>query len=261
MLDKIVALRREDLEIQKKKEPESRLRERLPDSPPVSFLRALQQDGVNIIAEIKFKSPSRGCFPQGLGLEERVESYSENGAAALSILTEERFFDGELDFLDRAAASDSSLPLLRKDFILEGYQVLEAAVHQASAYLLIVCCLSGRELADLIKFGNSIGLDPLVEVHSIRELDTALESGAVLLGVNNRDLKTFDVRLQTSFEIARRLEGQSGLTLVAESGISEYMQIAELKDAGFQAFLIGTQLMEANDPGLELRRLLGRESG
>ena len=260
MLEEIVARRREDLEIQSQKEPEDQLRERLPSCSPSSLLQSLRRDAINIIAEIKFKSPSRGTFPERLSFEERVAAYSENGACALSILTEERFFDGKLDFLDRAAASATSLPLLRKDFILDRYQVLEAAVHQASAYLLLVSCIDGPLLADLIEFGNSLGLDALVEVHSPRELDNALESGARLLGVNNRDLKTFDVRLQTSFDIARRLEGQSGLTLVAESGISEYAQIAELKDAGFQAFLIGTQLMEAHDPGLELRRLLGREA-
>lgn len=259
MLDEIIAARRRDLNVQKQRQPEERLRRRLGESPPPDFLQALQQDAVNIIAEVKFKSPSRGRFPNSLQLEECIERYQEGGAVAASILTEERFFDGSLEFLDRAAQVAPALPLLRKDFILDPYQVLEAAAHRASAYLLIVASLDQGELDRLIERGREFALAPLVEIHDFSDLDRAMESGADLIGVNNRNLKNFEVRLETSFALARRLEGESGLTLVAESGISEYSQIEELRDAGFQAFLIGTQLMEARDPLLELRHLRGLE--
>ena len=218
----------------------------------------LSQPGVNIVAEIKYRSPSRGAFTCQLGPSDLAEVYAQNGARALSILTEKKYFDGDLGFLEEARRQ-SELPLLRKDFIVERYQVAEARVRGASAFLLIVSCLSSAELRDLISYGKDLQLDALVEVHDSFELERVMESGALIIGVNNRNLSTFEVDIQTSFELARRLEGEEGRILVCESGIREHTQIKELQDAGFSAFLIGSTLMDSSDPGETLRHLRGGE--
>jgi indole-3-glycerol phosphate synthase len=149
-----------------------------------------------------------------------------------------------------------SVPLLRKDFILDRYQIAEARLAGASAYLLIVACLERPALNELKEAGREYGLEALVEVHDIYELEVALDAGATLVGVNNRNLRSFEVNVNTSFEIARELERESGLELVAESGISDSSLIAELRDAGFSAFLIGTAFMDSQNPDESLRDLL-----
>lgn len=232
--------------------PLNRLLDQIPEQPPPSFTAAITQPGINIIAEIKYRSPSRGRFACHLPPKELAGIYVENGAAALSVLTEKKYFDGDVEFL---RAVEVEAPLLRKDFIIDRYQVAEARFYGASAYLLIVSCLSRGELSGLISYGKDFQLDALVEVHDAFELEAALESGARLIGVNNRDLQTFQVDLRTSFEIARRMEKETGCILVAESGISEHSQIVELQDAGFSAFLIGSTLMDSADPGARLRQL------
>jgi indole-3-glycerol phosphate synthase len=151
------------------------------------------------------------------------------------------------------------VPLLRKDFIIDRYQIAEAGIAGASAYLLIVACLEKRALEDLQKAGRDYGLESLVEIHDSYELEAAVDSGATMIGVNNRDLRSFEVNVNTSFEIARRMEGESEVELIAESGISNPSLIAELRDAGFSAFLIGTALMDSRNPARRLRQLLGTE--
>jgi indole-3-glycerol phosphate synthase len=236
-----------------------------------SLSEAIRRPGVNIIAEIKYRSPSHGLFHCQDSPEELAAGYVKNGAAAISILTDETFFGGRLEYVRRVSEyltiSESepegegldaieSVPLLRKDFIIDRYQVAEARREGASAYLLIVACLERPALRELQCVGREYGMEALVEVHDIYELEAALDTGSTMVGVNNRDLRSFEVNVKTSFEIARELEGETGLDLVAESGITDSSLIAELRDAGFSAFLIGTAFMDSPDPAGRLHNLL-----
>ncbi len=221
------------------------------------FLEAITRSGINIIAEIKYSSPSHGPFLCQRPATEIAKIYRENGAAAISILTEKERFQGDLKFLKEVSATDDCLPLLRKDFIKRPEQIQEALENGASAYLLIVRDLKPAHLASLMEAGSEKGLLPLVEIHNQFELETAMKQGARVIGVNNRDLGTFNVDINTSFQIARLLEGENGYTLVAESGIKERSQIVELRDAGYSGFLIGSVFMDSEDPGGKLRELRG----
>ncbi len=281
ILDQILSVKVEEVAALKEDLSLSRLLDRCGGEPAPVFSDALRAAGLAVIAEIKYSSPSHGAFRCQDPPESVARSYAIGGAAALSILTDKRFFKGDLSYLDRVrkvqerlwALSDEEfereghedwrlrrLPMLRKDFIIDRYQVGEARVNGASAYLLIVAGLDPGKLNELMRFGEDLGLEALVEVHDERELEVAVEAGSRLIGVNNRNLRTFEVNLATSFAVARRLEGEAGFTLVAESGISHRSQLIELGDAGFTGFLIGTSFMESDDPGAELARLLGRET-
>ncbi len=269
MLDQILARKREELAERLGQVTLEELEDRFPKSAPASLEAALVRPGLNVIAEIKYRSPSHGQFKCRLEPEKVAQIYVENGAAALSILTDEPFFGGSLEYLDRVFRhlSDmdpnddfgSGIPLLRKDFILDQYQVAEAKACRASAFLLIAACLDSVRCRSLIEYGREVSLEALVEIHNPFELDVAVDSGARILGVNNRNLKTFEVDINTSFEIARRLEGEDRFVLVAESGVSHRSEILELKDAGFHGFLIGTAFMESDDPGAKLRELIHGE--
>lgn len=256
MLERIVASKRRELAQAMASVPLAALERDLPGEPPPRFAQTLQRPALNVIAEIKYRSPSRGRFPCRLPPGEVAKAYAEAGAAALSVLTDQPFFGGELANLDEARQALPEMPLLRKDFILDRYQIAEARLHGASAYLLIAACLSPGDLAGLLGRGGEYGLEALVEVHDPSELETAVESGARIIGINNRNLKTFEIDIGVSFDIARRLEGETGFTLVSESGLRERSQLLELQDAGFHGFLIGSSLMEAPDPGERLRELL-----
>lgn len=256
MLDRILARKKQDLEEARARVPLGELLEVDTGRPAPSFEAALTRPRVNVIAEIKYHSPSRGAFSCRLSPQEIARLYLDNGAAAVSILTEEHFFRGDLEFIRTVREQETGLPLLRKDFIFHAYQLAEARAHGASAFLLIVACLSPGELRELIRSGREFRLDALVEVHDAFELETAVKSGARIIGVNNRDLRTFHVDLDTSFKLARLLEGETGFVLVSESGIREPVQLAELRDAGFDAFLVGSLLMDSADPGAGLRKLL-----
>lgn len=270
ILEEILAVQRREILSRKLQTPHDQLIDRAAERERPLLSTALEQDGLNVIAEIKYRSPSHGAFLCQLSPEAIAEGYRQAGAVALSILTEERFFGGRLDNLltvYRALRSSEEsnseerrepIPLLRKDFLIEDYQVAEAAAYGASAYLLIVACLSPGKLHNLLSSGQEFGMEALVEVHDAFELDIAMETGAKLIGVNNRDLKTFEVTLNTSFDLARRLEGERGFQLVSESGISERSQMMELKDAGFSGFLIGTSFMKSEQPGRSLSQLLGQ---
>ena len=256
MLDRILVRKKQDLAEARDKVPLGELLEADPGQPAPSFEAALTRPEINVIAEIKYHSPSRGAFSCRLPPQEIARLYLDNGAAAVSVLTEKHFFHGDLNFIRTIREQETGLPLLRKDFIFDAYQLAEARAHGASAYLLIAACLSPGELRELIRSGQDFRLDALVEVHDAFELETAVESGARIIGVNNRDLRTFHVDLDTSFKLARLLEGESGFVLVSESGIREPVQLAELRDAGFDAFLVGSLLMDSDDPGAGLRELL-----
>jgi indole-3-glycerol phosphate synthase len=223
---------------------------------PRGFRQALQakaQTGVAVIAELKKASPSRGLIraefdPAGLAKELEVA-----GAAALSVLTDEEFFQGSLENL-RRASSAGSLPCLRKDFIVDEFQLLEARAYGADAILLIVAALSQPELAALAFRARGYGLDVLCEVHGEDELQRALDTGCDLIGVNSRDLRTFRVDLETALGLARILP--KNILPVAESGISSGTDIVRLRSAGYRGFLVGESLMQAASPGEALRTLL-----
>ncbi|MFN6963348.1 MAG: indole-3-glycerol phosphate synthase TrpC [Pyrinomonadaceae bacterium] len=208
--------------------------------------KALERDGLNIIAEFKRASPSKGVINADRDLAATVRAYESARAAAVSVLTEPEYFRGSLDDL-RAARAAVDLPLLRKDFVVDAYQIYEAAAAGADAVLLIVAALSDGELSSLLQAAEGeLGIDALVEVHTASELDRAAAAGAKLIGVNNRDLKTLAVSLDVSRNLIRHKPG--GALMIAESGISTAGDIAELRSLGFDGFLVGETLMRSGDP-------------
>lgn len=221
-----------------------------------SFLHALDRpDRLNIIAEIKRASPSRGPLREQLDPIEIGLDYESYGAAAISVLTEENFFLGSLDDL-RYVSQRVSIPTLRKDFLFDPYQIYEAAQQGASALLLIAAILSEDELSNLLEITHRLDMNALVEVHDIPELEKAVAAGAKIIGVNNRNLRTFQVDLQTSFQLAS--VAPDSVLLVSESGITTPDDIRMLRDSGFDAFLIGELLMRSPHPGKALRELIIR---
>jgi indole-3-glycerol phosphate synthase len=261
ILDRIVAARREDLARAKAEVSLSAL-ERMPvfAGERRGFARRLQVRAPAVIAEVKKASPSRGVIRADFDPVAIARSYAVGGAAALSVLTEERFFQGKLEFLSRIRAA-VDLPLLRKDFLFDAYQVVEARAFGADAVLFIVAILDDALLVDLLAAAAATGLDALVEIHSEVEADRALAAGARLIGVNNRDLRTFETTLSTAEHLRPRLP--AGILAVAESGIESADDLRRLKRCGYDAFLIGECLMRAPDPGVALRKLIeaARSSG
>lgn len=259
ILSQIVARRRVRLEEAKSRVPLSELRGRL-GAPRAGgrMVNALRRAGVNVIAEVKRRSPSRGVIREEFDPVAIARNYTAGGAAAISVLTEEDYFDGHLDYL-RAAREVTSLPLLRKDFIFDEYQVFEGAEAGADAVLLIAGMLDRPRFSDLLATAHGLGLDALVEVHDAVEAEEVLREDVRLLGINNRDLRTFVTDLETSVRLAAALP--RSLTLVSESGIRTRADIDRLRAAGFHAFLIGEELMRAGDEGAALERLTGMEHG
>jgi len=216
-------------------------------------LEAAAKQGVAIIAELKKASPSRGLIRSSFDPEALARELESAGATALSVLTEVEFFQGSLAYL-QTASNVTKLPCLRKDFIVDEFQLLEARAFGADAVLLIVAALSFQELVGLLMKARSYGLDALCEAHDAQELESAVEAGARLIGVNNRDLRTFEVNMETAMELADRIP--RNVVSVAESGIHSGADIARLRGAGYDAFLIGESLMKAERPGDALRQLL-----
>ena len=222
-------------------------------STPHALRRALQADGINIIAEFKRRSPSQGVIRASADLPSIVRSYEAGGAAAISVLTETDHFEGSLKDLP-AVKETVRLPLLRKDFIFDEYQVYEAAAAGADALLLIVAALAEQQLELLRRLAeDEMGMDALVEVHDAEEMDRAAMCGAKLIGVNNRDLRTFEVSLETSVKLAALAPRDA--VLVSESGLKSASHLRRLRDHGFHGFLIGESLMRAADPEKTLRDL------
>ena len=264
MLNQIVARTRADLVERMKQVTLEALNDRFPEASPASLEAKLQRPGVNVIAEIKYRSPSHGAFKCRLEPEEVAQAYAENDAAALSILTDEPFFGGSLKYLERVyrylqerdSEEDSNrpVPLLRKDFILDRYQVAEARAYGAAAFLLIAACLEADQCRSLIDYGREISLEALVEIHDPFELDVAVDSGARLLGVNNRNLKTFEVSIENSKRLSALIPNQ--FVKVSESGISSIEAISELKNYGYQGFLVGEHFMRNDDPGIAAKEFI-----
>jgi len=225
---------------------------------PRSFYKALRRPGLQLIAEIKKASPSGGMLRPDFDPPALARSYEEAGAAALSVLTDEKYFQGSLAHLE-AVREASRLPILRKDFIVDEYQIVEAERHGADAVLLIAACLSHSQLRDFREAAEGEGLDALVEVHDEVELEAALKSGARIIGINNRDLKTLKTNIETTFALAQKIprEIRNGVVLVSESGLQTAEAIGLLKAKGINAVLIGETFMRAPDPAAKVRELMG----
>ena len=217
------------------------------------FRAVLASGSPAIIAEIKQASPSKGILSHDFAPARIAAAYQSGGAAALSVLTDETFFHGSLADLQAARAA-VSLPVLRKDFTIDPSQILEAAAHGADAILLIAAILTTRQLRDFRESAATLRLSALVEVHNRRELDAAIDAGADLIGVNNRNLSTFEVTLDTSLSLAEHMP--PGVVLVSESGIRDAADIVRLRAAGYHAFLVGEHLMKSADPAAALRNLV-----
>jgi indole-3-glycerol phosphate synthase len=256
-LDQIVAATRRKLSEARRTADLRELEKRAEQHVPRGFRKALEKRSPAIVAELKKASPSRGLIRADVDPASLAAELEGAGAAALSVLTDAEFFQGSLQNLRQASAA-TKLPCLRKDFIVDEFQIIEARAHHADAVLLIVAALSQSELEGVAKKARSYKLDVLCEVHDEKELERALAAGCDLIGVNSRDLRTFTVDLQTAFRLAERMP--KNVLSVAESGIHNGKDIAELKAAGYQAFLIGESLMKAPSPGDALRTLLAEAS-
>ena len=255
-LDSIVAATRQRL-AQRRKSADLRALEKAADAHcPRGFRASLDrasQQGIAIIAELKKASPSKGLIRQDFHPAALARELEQSGAAALSVLTDKEFFQGSLDYLREASAA-TSLPCLRKDFIVDEFQILEARANSADAVLLIVAALDQRELVPLAQSARSYQLDVVCEAHDETELQRAVDAGCDLIGVNSRDLRTFEVNLDTLFRVAANIP--RGCLAVAESGIHSGGDIASLRAAGYRAFLIGESLMKEKHPGEALTHLL-----
>jgi indole-3-glycerol phosphate synthase len=254
VLDRILQARRAEVDHRKGVLPEAALRYGVKAAPPArDFITALCGDALNVIAELKPASPSRGVIRDPFDAPALAKSLESAGAAALSVLTEGEFFRGTLKNL-RDARKEVALPVLRKDFIFDPWQVWESRANDSDSFLLMVVSLDDELLRDLITLGRELHMEPLVEVHSHQELDRALTAGARVIGVNNRDLKSLHVRMETSYELIDLIP--EDCFAVCESGLRTHQDLKNLRAAGFDAFLIGEHLMLARDPGQALRQLL-----
>lgn len=256
ILDTILASVRRDLAARKQRQPPALLCRQIERQPPgKDFQAALAVPGqVRLIAEFKRASPSRGVIREDLTPAQVIAAYAAGGAAAISILTEPHYFKGNIDDL-AAARQATDIPLLRKDFIIDEYQLLEARAYGAAAVLLIVAALPERQLFSLLRRAADLALACLVEVHTSDEVERALAADAAIIGINNRDLATFETRLETTLELAPHIP--RGKLLVSESGIQRRQDIERLAACGVNAVLVGETLMRSPSPGRKLRELAG----
>ena len=255
-LDQIVAATRQRVEKTRLITDVRDLERRASMHVPRGFRQALKtkgQSGIAVISELKKASPSKGLIRADFHPAPLAKELEQAGAAALSVLTDEEFFQGSLQNLE-VASSNVKIPCLRKDFMIDEFQVLEARAHSADAILLIVAALTQAELTTLARVAKEHGLDVLCEVHDTEELQRALDAGCDLIGVNSRDLRTFKVDLQTTLQLAEKMP--KNVLSVAESGIYNGADIARLRNAGYGAFLIGESLMKEKSPGETLKKLL-----
>jgi indole-3-glycerol phosphate synthase len=254
ILATIAAHVREVVAARQREESLAALRERpLYGAPTRGFAKALTGTQRRIVAEVKKASPSKGLIRADFDPVGIAKDYAAHGASAISVLTEERFFHGQLAYLEQIHAN-VEVPLLRKDFMLDPYQIVEAKSFGADAVLFIAAMLDGQLMSELRQQASELKMDSLVEVHSENELDAALNAGAQLIGINNRDLKTFAVSLDTTERLAPLVP--AGMPAVCESGIDSLEQIRRVEAFGIHAFLIGESLMRAPKPGVKLSELL-----
>lgn len=254
ILEKIIAYKKKEVSRRKTLFPASYW-EKAPlfESATISLSKALQNSTSGIIAEHKRRSPSKPVINQDIPIENVVLGYEQAGVCGMSILTDNHFFGGSLEDLTAARAL-SQKPLLRKDFIVDEYQLLEAKAHGADVILLIAACLSRPEIETLSKAAQKLDLEVLLEVHNEEELKKALMPSLNLLGVNNRNLKTFEVSLDNSMHLANKIP--SDFVKISESGISHITAIRNLQEAGYQGFLMGEHFMQTQDPGAAAAALI-----
>ncbi len=255
LLNRIVESKQREVEERRARTPERALEGRLAAAPPArDFRAALEAGGVQILAEVKKASPSAGVLRTDFDPVAIARTYADHGAAAISVLTDEPFFQGRLSYLEAIRAAVAP-PLLRKDFILDRYQLVEARAAGADAVLLIAEILSDEQLGRLLRQAGELGLQALVEFYEPANLRRVLDSGARLVGVNNRDLRTFVTRLEHTLEVAARLPADC--CLVSESGIRTRQDLLRLQEAGVKAVLIGETFMRAADIGAKVDELRG----
>jgi indole-3-glycerol phosphate synthase len=254
ILEHILAEKAAEVAERRRARPVTALRESpLYERPTRSLMSALARTSMGVIAEVKKASPSKGVLREDFDPVAIATSYRDAGAAAISVLTDEKFFQGSLEFLTAIRAA-VTLPLLRKDFIVDPYQIHEAKAAGADAILLIVAALRPEQLRSLLAEAHGIGLDALVEVHTAAELGVALEAGAGLIGINNRNLDTFETTIATSLALSAMLPRD--VVGVSESGISTGTDLKILQAYGLRAVLVGEAFMRASDPGVALRQLI-----
>ena len=256
ILQTIIENKKDEVARQKQILPLAELRQMLADRPPTrDFAGSIRGRGCAVIAEVKRSSPSKGRIRDDFNPVAIARTYEENGASAVSVLTERKFFEGRAAYVPQIGKA-VNVPILRKDFIIDPYQIVETRVLGGDALLLIARLLEAGKLLDFIGLASELGLAALVEVHDEEDLGKAVAAGARLVGINNRDLETFRTDLDVSVRLARRVP--KGVTVVSESGINRRGDIVRLMDAGIRAFLVGESLMREKDIGKKLRELLGQ---
>lgn len=259
ILDPILENKHVEVRARKKLASLRELEERIAiNRKPRDFRSALRQEGISLIAEIKRASPSKGDILPGVDAVEIAALYEQCGARAISVLTDEKYFKGKLDDLTNVHRH-VRVPCLRKEFIIDEYQIYEARAAEADAILLIVRCLDDEELKAFYKLAKSLDMEVLVETHTAAEIDRALDAGAHIIGINNRDLDTLEVDVNRSLELKKLVPG--GNILVSESGIYTRAQVQKLEDGGVDAILVGESLLASNDIRAKMQELLGHDEG
>jgi indole-3-glycerol phosphate synthase len=260
ILDRIVGYKRQEIAQARDRVSDRELEQRMRDARPVRDFRAAldRSPGMAVIAEVKRASPSAGVIREDFDAVAIARSYADNGAACVSVLTDAPSFQGELSYLD-AISAEVPVPALRKDFLLDPYQVLEARAAGADAVLLIAEILPGHELALLLRAAREVGMAALVELYDAENLPRVLDAGADLVGINNRDLRSFEVRLEHTLDLAANVPDD--VCLVSESGIKSGADVAMLQAAGVKAVLVGEALMRAKNLGAKLRELMSAAQG
>jgi indole-3-glycerol phosphate synthase len=258
ILDEIIVYKKTELVETKRAAPLAELKAKAASMGPARGFREALAGGeeIRLIAEVKKASPSKGVIREDFDPVKIARTYEESGASCLSVLTEKKFFQGRLGYLDDIG-KDVRLPLLRKDFIIDEYQIYETRTAGADALLLIVACLGHHQLEDYLGLAGRLGLDVLIEAHTYKELDRVLLTGARLVGINNRDLATFKVDLQTTLELLKDIPDDC--IVVSESGINTREDVLMLHKAGVDAILVGESLMREKDIGKKVKELLGKE--
>lgn len=256
ILDTIIEHKRKELQIEQEQIPLDTLKSKIPNLPSTKDfkLAIAQSDSINLIAEVKKKSPSKGIIREDFEPIGIAKTYAENGASAISVLTDVRFFDGSLDYLT-AIREEVNVPLLRKDFTIDPYHIYQARAAGADAVLLIVAALRRDQLRQFVDIATSLSMASLVEVHTEEELDIALDIGAEIIGINNRDLRTFNTDLATTYKLRESIP--SGKVVVSESGIYTRADVESLREVGVNAILVGESLMRSSDIGEQVRELIG----
>lgn len=258
MLDKIVEYKTEELSQRKRKFSLQDVKLKANDQEPaISFLKNFSKSDLNVIAEVKKASPSAGVICENFEPVRVANQYYEAGAKSLSVLTDEKFFQGHLDYLLQIKNSlQNQIPILRKDFTLHEYHIFEARAYQADAVLLIAAILDDHQLKDFQALTHELGMMVLLEIHDDNELQRALKLNPKLLGINNRNLKTFQTDTKTSLDLIKHVPKSQDSVVISESGIKTHEDLISLANAGIEGFLVGEGLMKASHPGEALRRLL-----